>query len=140
MNSKIIVAALLGALATFILGFICYGLLLMDYMSSNMIPGAMKTEAEMGASSYIFLFLGTFASSLLLAYVFDRWANIRTAGGGAKAGALLGLLMILSFDFGMYATTNLLKMNFMLLDIALNVVFAAAAGAIIGWWLGRNPA
>ncbi len=138
MNSKIIVAALLGALASFILGFLFYGLLLMDYMSSNMIPGAMKTEAEMGASSYIFLFLGTFASSLLLAYVFDRWANIRTAGGGASAGALLGLLMILSFDFGMYATTNLLKMNFMLLDIALNVVFAAAAGAVIGWWLGRN--
>lgn len=140
MNSKVIVAALLGALASFILGFLIYGLLLMDYMSANMIPGAMKTEAEMGASSFIFLYLGTLASSLLLAYVFDRWANIRTAGGGAKAGALLGLLMILCFDFGMYATTNLLKMNFMLLDIALNVVFAAVAGAIIGWWLGRNPA
>lgn len=141
MNSKVLLAALIGAVASFIAGFIVFGFILGNYMAAGIAPGLMKTAEEMSGASYVFIFLASFVSSLLIAYIFDSWANIRTLQGGLRAGALIGLLMALSVDLGLYATTHMFSgLGKVIVDVLASTLVTASGGAAIGWWLGRNPA
>lgn len=138
MNSKVIIAAIIGGIVAFLLGWLLYGILLMDFMASNAgsATGVMKTDPQ--ASDFIFVFLGNVGYALLLAYIFDQWANIRTMITGAKAGALIGLLIGLSYDFLNYGMTNLMNMTGVITDILLSAVMGGVTGAVVGWWLGRG--
>ena len=141
MNSKVLLAALIGAVASFIAGFIVFGLLLGNYMEAGMSPGLMKTAEEMTGASYVYIFLASFVSSLLIAYIFDSWANIRTLQGGLRAGALIGVLMALSVDLGLLATTHMFSgLGKVIVDVLASTLVTAAGAAAIGWWLGRTPA
>jgi hypothetical protein len=130
MTSKVIVA--------FIGGFLIYGLALQSFMAANAgtATGVMKTD--MSASNMIYIFIGNLASGLLLAYIFDKWANIRTLSMGAQAGALIGLLIAASVDFTMYGTSNIMNMTAVFVDIIAGTVLSALVGAGVAWWLGRK--
>ncbi|MBP9744061.1 MAG: hypothetical protein WBC35_06620 [Saprospiraceae bacterium] len=140
MNSKVIIAALIGGIVAFLLGWLLYGVLLMDFMASNAgsATGVMKTDPQ--ASDFIFVFLGNVGYALLLAYIFDQWANIKTLATGAKAGALIGLLIGISYDFLNYGMTNLMNMTGAVADILMSAVMGAVTGAVVAWWLGRGAA
>jgi hypothetical protein len=141
MNSKVLLAALIGAVASFIAGFIVFGLLLGSYMAAGISPGLVKTAEEMSGAAYVHIFLASFASSLLIAYIFDSWANIRTLQGGLRAGALIGGLMALSVDLGLFATTHMFSgIGKVIVDVLASTLVTASGAAAIGWWLGRNPA
>jgi hypothetical protein len=138
MTSKVIVAALVGGIIAFIGGFLIYGLALQSFMAANAgtATGVMKTD--MSASNMIYIFIGNLASGLLLAYIFDKWANIRTLSMGAQAGALIGLLIAASVDFTMYGTSNIMNMTAVFVDIIAGTVLSALVGAGVAWWLGRK--
>ena len=138
MTSKTFIAALIGAIVSFILGYLIYGIALMNFMTTNAGSATGVMKMDMGATSMIYIFIGSLAGGLLLAYIFDKWANIRTAAGGAQAAALLGFLIILSFDATMYGTTNIMNMTAMFVDIIAGTILYAISGAAIGWWLGRG--
>ena len=138
MTSKTFIAALIGGIVGFLAGYLIYGIALMSFMAANAgsATGVMKTEFS--TASYIHIFIGNLAGAFLLAYIYDVWANIRTLAGGAKAGALIGLLMAINFDFVMLGTTNIMTFNAAIVDILASVVFVAIVGSVIGWWLGRG--
>ena len=106
MNSKVIIAALIGGIVAFLLGWLLYGVLLMDFMASNA-----------GSAT-----------------------NIKTLATGAKAGALIGLLIGISYDFLNYGMTNLMNMTGAVADILMSAVMGAVTGAVVAWWLGRGTA
>ncbi|MEO5582578.1 MAG: hypothetical protein ABIR66_07785, partial [Saprospiraceae bacterium] len=64
--------------------------------------------------------------------------NIRTFSGGAQAGALIGFLMALSFDFVMLGTSNIMNFTGTLVDILASAIMGALVGGVVGWWLGRS--
>lgn len=84
--------------------------------------------------------MGNVGYALLLAYIFDQWANIKTLATGAKAGALIGLLIGISYDFLNYGMTNLMNMTGAVADILMSAVMGAVTGAVVAWWLGRGTA
>lgn len=133
-SNKILIGGLIGGVTSFLLGWIIYGVLLKDAMTSP-IAGLMKPETEMVWWAMIGSCL---AQGYLLSYVFGKWANITTLVGGATAGATLGLLIALSYDLGFYAMSNMFTMGTMVMDVAMSTVMNAAVGAVVGWWLGRN--
>lgn len=141
MNSKTLVAAVLGGLAAFLTGWIIYGLVLKGTMESMMgtATGVMKTDDEMmSVSSMGFVLVGNIVFGYLLAHIFSKWANITTAAGGASAGAVLLGLYAFGYDLIMYGTTNMMKLPAVFIDTACSAIFGAVAGAVIGWWLGRG--
>lgn len=140
MNNKVIIAAILGGIIAFVGGFLIYGLALQNFMAANTgtATGVMKTE--MGASNMVYIFIGNLATGLLIAYIFDKWANIRTLSTGAQAGAWIGLLVSISLDFSMYGTSNIMNMKAVLVDIVAGSFLTALVGAGVAWWLGRNKA
>lgn len=133
MNTRVLLAALAGGVAAFLLGWLLYGMLLMDIMRSinPQVAGYEKDPPML-----LGIFLSNVVWALFLAMIFNRWANINTWRSGAMAGAWMSALIALSIDLYFLAATNVMSFNGMLLDVVSNVVMGAAIGAVVGWALG----
>ncbi|MBK6545589.1 MAG: hypothetical protein IPO78_03700 [Saprospiraceae bacterium] len=137
MNTKTIIAAVIGGLSSFLLGWLFYGILFKDALAGmcGSATGVMRADDQM---VFWALALGNVVIGYLVAYIFSNWAGINTFIGGAKAGALLGLLFSLGFDLIMYATSNITTLNGVFLDVLIQTIMWAISAAFVGWWLGRS--
>jgi len=129
---KFLVSGIIGGVVSFIAGYFVYGMLLMNYMNAH--PGlATNVNRPMGEFVWWALILGNIFSGLTLSYVYNKWANISTIGAGAMAGAILGLLIVLSYDLSMYGTSQLLSKYSFCADVLGSVIVSAITGAAVGW-------
>ncbi|MBP8724936.1 MAG: hypothetical protein KBF37_10675 [Saprospiraceae bacterium] len=137
MNSKTIIAGILGGICSFLLGFVLYGMLLKDLFAgmAGSATGVMRTDEEM---VWWALILGNLIIGFLVAYIFSQWAGISTFMGGLRGGAAMGLFFTAGFDFIFYGTTNVSQLSGTLLDMAVGVVMWGLASGVTGWWLGRS--
>lgn len=137
MNSKSIIAAVVGGVAFFILGYLFYVILLGSFFEANsgQVSGYMKDPAD---ANILAIFLGNLAAAVLLTIIFDSWSNIRSFAAGAKAGAIFGLLVSLSFDLVMYGTTNAYNLTATLVDPIVGAITVGITGGVIGMLLGRE--
>ncbi|MDO8366987.1 MAG: hypothetical protein Q7T20_09335 [Saprospiraceae bacterium] len=137
MNTKVLLATLAGGLVSFFLGWLIFGILLDAQYKSMMTPEALALQR--GEADFIIwaIVLSNLAYSLMLAVVYNRWANISTFQGGAIAGAVISFLIALSFDLGQYSMFNMWKDSTgLIIDPLANGLFGALIGGIIGWVLG----
>jgi hypothetical protein len=135
MVVRLLASTVVGGIVFFILGFLIYGLFLEErVMKPNMavFPGLMKE-----APNFIPLFLANVVSALLLAYIFEQWAGIRTFIGGLKGGAIVYFLIALSFQLLFLSFWNL-HLNYIpfVVDIIASTVMGAIGGGVIGQVLG----
>jgi hypothetical protein len=137
MNTKVLVAALVGAIVAFLLGWVIFGMLLMGYMETNMIAheGLMKGEDEMNLG---LLFASNLVLSLLLAYAAHRM-GVADLKGGLVLGATLGFLFFLSMDLSFMAMMNFYASPMgAVVDVLANTGWCAGIGAAVGFMLGRG--
>ena len=141
MVTRLLAAAVAGGITFFVLGFLIYGLLLENLMKPNMntYPGLMNETPV-----WVPLVLANFVSALLLAYIFEKWAGIRTFAAGLQGGAVVWFLIALSFQLMFLAFMNLHK-NYIpvVADIIGSTVMGAIGGGVIAMVLGlmnKSPA
>ena len=135
MNNRVLVAGLIGGIASLFLGFLIWAVLLESMLAENTMQGVMRAEGEM---NWAFLIIGSLAYGFLLAYILDK-ANAVTFGSGATIGAVVGLLSSLASGFISYAVSNwYTTMTGPFLDIIGAIVMFALVGGIVGWWYGRG--
>lgn len=134
MNKQFFIGGIVGGIAFFLLGWLFYGILLMDVFA-GMAGSAINVEKE--PMDFISLFIGQLSWSFLLAYVFANWSKTTNAADGAKNGAIIGLFTGIGFDMTMYGTSNFMLLNGTLLDIVLWTAICAISGAIIAWVMGK---
>ena len=132
---KILFGGIAGGVVFFLLGWLFYGFLFAGFMADN-AGSATGVAREMDQMEMWALALGNLLWGFLLAVIFGVWANIRTLAAGAKAGAILGLLMGASFDLIMYGTSNLMNLTAVFADILIMIVITAIAGAVVAIVLG----
>ena len=133
MNStKLLLGTLAGFIGYFMGGFVMYTMVFKNALASAMPNmAAAQTEAKMEA-----LVFGNLVASFLLAWIFERWASIRTVGTGAIYGGLIGFLIALSYDSMINGTSNLMTWGGVFLDGIVYAIISAIAGALIGLTLG----
>jgi uncharacterized membrane protein len=133
MNSKTIVAAITGLILMFFLGWLVWGILLVNFYQANTVeyPGLMKEMPDM-----IPLILGQLLMSFMLAFVFQRWAGIKTFMGGLLGGLILGGLISAAYDLYFLAGMNLYNVPVIIVDIIVNTAMLGLVGGVIGWILG----
>ena len=133
MNTKTLLGALIAGVVSFLLGWLIFGILLMDYYAANKVqyPGLLKDPMEIWPIA-----VADLAWGLLVSWIFSM-ANIKTVAKGVTVGFLIGFLMVLGFDLFVYAELNLYSTRLLGLDVIMNGVMGAASGAVLGWWYGR---
>lgn len=135
MNTKVLLAAIAGGIATFLTGWVIYGMALKGFFDANTIDGA-RTIMRGDSMLMWAVFLGGFSWSLLLALIYHRWAGISTFQGGAIAGAWVMFLVALGADMFSYGMMNASTLTANLVDPFVNAVQGAIGGGVVGWVLG----
>lgn len=135
MNTRVLLAALAGTVASFLMSYLLFEVALKDYYQSMMNPDA---KAFIKDPPVMWAFVASsFAWSLMLALVYNRWAGISTLRAGAIAGAIISFLVVLSFDLGMYGYMNVWTDTVgLIVDPLVNAVMGAVVGGAVGWALG----
>ncbi len=131
-TNRILLAGLVGGVFAFLFGWLLWGIIFKDMMPAGM-ASVTRAEADMVMWAMV---ASNLIWGVLMAYIFVQWANISTWLSGAKAGAILGLLISAAYDMGFFSMTTLFTLQDVAFDIALNTFFVAVMGAVIGWWLG----
>ncbi len=134
---KILLAALAGTIAYFLIGWLVFEGLLGKYMNANttLIVGFKKSPEE---SSMAMLLISCTAYALFLAIVMGKWADINTFQEGAMLGALTGVLIAIMTNSYWYSTSHFFN-GFapLLVDVAAAGVTVGFMGGVIGWVLGK---
>ena len=127
-TNKILLGGIAGAVTFFLLGWLIFGLLLLDFSTANFDQSIMRPMEEM---IWWGMILSHLASGFLLSIVFSL-SNIKGIMAGAKVGGILGLLISIGIDLGIYAQTNIfLNLSVVSVDIIANTVMAAIAGVVV---------
>jgi hypothetical protein len=133
MNTKTTIAGILAGITYFLLGWLIYGVLLKDSMEGGP-AGLMRAPEEM---VWWALILGNMGYGFALAYILGSWSGVTTFMGGLKAGATVAFLFALGYDLIFFATSTVMTLNNVFMEVGIATVMGAIAGGVIGWWMGR---
>lgn len=136
MQTKVIIAGIIAGVLSFLLGWVLWGMLLMDYYASNMLTyeGMEKDPMNMAA-----MVVSQLSSGLLLAYILGNAAGTMHWKRGATMGLYIGFFMSLMMATYFLAMFNWYANNtVVVVDILINTAFTAVLGAVVGWYLGRG--
>lgn len=129
---KLLIGGIAGGVAFFLLGFLIYGNLLMNFMSNN--PG-LAGNVSRAEPDFMYLIIGNMAVGFLLTYIFLK-ANVSSFAGGVITGGIVGLLMSVGYDCMIYATTTTMSKTAMAADVAAATIMTAVTGGIIAILIG----
>jgi len=134
---RIIRGTVFGGIAFFLLGWLIYGVLLMDFFSVNMNQCAGRTGGEM---IWWALILSNLITALLLTLIL-KWSDAKGAKDGLQTGAIFGVLISLSIDLSYWSMTTMFN-DFisLLVDVVANTLMIALTGMVITLLWGRSKA
>jgi hypothetical protein len=137
-TNKFFLGGIVGGIANFLLGWLVWGILLLNFMkeNSNQTSGIFRGEKDM---VWWALIVGNLAIGFLISFILSK-ARIRSITGGALTAGFAGMLTSIGIDCMMYAQMDLFNTTGMLVDIAAATVVSAIVGAIIGGLNGRGTA
>lgn len=129
MKTKFMFAGLAGGVTSFFVGWLVYGVLLMDFFTSNTIhyDGLAKEMPDM-----ILLALSNLLTGYFFAFVFYYWAKINGLKAGLIGGAILGLFLITAYDLSFFSMYNLYNTKAAIADILVGIAFYSIIGAVVG--------
>ena len=133
---KILLAALVGTIVYFGIGWLVFEGILGKYMSANttQIAGFKKSEEE---SSMLMLIVSCAAYAFLLALVMGNWTTVSTFKDGVILGATVGILVAIMTNYW-YSTSHFFNnLSPLLVDVAAAGVTVGIMGGVIGWFLGK---
>ncbi|MCX6221182.1 MAG: hypothetical protein NTZ69_09340 [Bacteroidia bacterium] len=134
-TNKILLGGLAGAVTLFLLKWIVYGVLLIDYITANYNPCVLRPMQD-----YIIwaMILATFAFGFLISMIFS-WSNTTGIVKGAKVAGIIGLLYSVSIDLSLYGTsTRFSNLTAVFVSIIVGTVLWVIAGAVVGWVMGME--
>lgn len=135
MNTKTLLAGLVGGVAAFFLGWIIYGMLMKNMMAEHCDMSLMKPEDQ---TVWWALIISQLAWGMSVALLLS-WANVTDFMGGLTKGAMFGFVLCLGISLQYYSMSNMYKdMTGVAMDVIGGTVMNAIIGGIVGWMLGRG--
>ena len=132
--SKFLLASIVGGVVYFFLGWLVYGILLMDFFSSQATNDVSRGDDMIWWS----LILGNIFIGFLLAYIFSQWAGIKTFMRGLMGGAVIGVLLGAGMNFSMYGTSDMMEFPAVIADILVSVIMFGLTGGVVALVLGTG--
>lgn len=126
MNAKnLLISGISGSVVYFLLGWLFYGFLFTDFF-----------PATGGQENLLFIYIGCLAYTLLLAYIYLKWAAISVFGIGAVAGITIGFFFSVSANFFAYAMIPV-DWTALTADVLITMVSTAITGGSIALVIGK---
>lgn len=100
---RILRGTIFGGIVYFLLGWLVYGILLMDFMSENMNNCLNRTDGTM-------IWWAIIASNLLFALLLTlilNWANAKSYVDGLRIGATFGVIYSLAINLSFLSMTTM---------------------------------
>ncbi len=133
--NKMLLGALAGGVAYFLLGWLVYGILLSSVFAIAEETRTVIAKEQFGMTA---MFISCLAYGLLLAYIYERWANISTFVTGAKAGAVIGALATIWVNMSMFAMYNFVTLQNSVIDLFVHAAVSALVGGVVAYVLGKG--
>ena len=129
---KILRGTLFGGITYFLLGWLVWGILLMDFMSANMNHCANRPE---GIMVWWAIIVSNLAAAMLLTLVL-KWSGAKGYMDGLKTGAILGFLYALIVDMSFLSMTTMFNSyGALVVDLIVSsLLFAATSVVIVLLW------
>jgi len=139
MNTKTLLAGLVGGVALFFLGWVIYGMLLKTWMENPSNFDQCMNIKDMKDMVMWAMALGCVFIGLMLALVLN-WANANNFMAGAMKAGMLSLLMSLGYSLQMHSMTTMYSggLSVLSIDVVIGTVMMSIIGGIVGWMLGRG--
>ena len=132
---KILRGTLFGGIAYFLLGWLVWGILLMDFMSANMNTCANRPNGEM---IWWAIILSNLSAGLLLT-LFLNWSKASGMISGLKLGAVFGLLYACIVDFSFWSMTTIYSsLTVLIVDVLISAVVLGIVGMVIVLTWGKE--
>ena len=134
---KLLRGTVFGGISFFLLGWVLYGILFMDFFSANMNQCANKTAGDMVWWAMI---VSNLVTALLLTLIL-KWSGAKGILDGLKTGAIFGILLSLSLDLSFWSMTTMYN-NFgtLIADLVANTFMLAIVGMLIVLLWGKEKA
>jgi hypothetical protein len=134
-TNKILLGGIAGGVTFFLLGWVVYGMLLRDYMTTNYNQCAMRPMQDM---IWWAMIVSNLAFGFLLSMVFS-WSNTIGMMAGAKVAGIMGLLLSISMDLSGYAMSIVVSsLTVVFVDIITYTVMSAICGVVVGLVMGMG--
>ena len=138
-TKKFLIGTLVGGIAIFFIGYLLYGVLLLNFFNQHSVApaGSMKSMNDFSWGALVF---ANFATGALLSYIFLKIGNVNSFGRGAASGFVIGFLMYTGNYLLSYATGNNMDLTGTWADVITGAVLTAIAGGIIAavWGMGKK--
>ncbi len=131
---KILRGTVFGGITYFLLGWLVWGILLMDFMSSNMNQCAARSDTMIWWAMIASALAGTLLLTLIL-----NWAKAKGVIKGLMYGALFGVLYASVVDLSSWSMTTMFN-NFgvLIVDVLVSTVVFAIVGMVIVLTWGKD--
>jgi hypothetical protein len=137
-TNKFIIGGIIGGIAYFLIGWLVWGMLLMNFMNEHTTAAGKAVMRGDDQMIWLALIAGNLLWGFVLSYVLVK-SNVSSAGGGASTGAVLSLLISAAIHCMNYAFMDLsVGYTAMAVDVVASTVVGAVIGAIIGGYLGMG--
>lgn len=134
---KILRGTVFGGIAYFFLGWLIYGILLMDFFSAGIKQCYNRPDGEM---VWWALILSNLAAALLLTLILN-WSKAKGFADGLRTGALTGALFAIIIDFSFWSMTTMYNGILPLLaDILVTAVMFSLVSMVIVLTWGKEKA
>lgn len=132
---KILRGTIFGGITFFLLGWLVYGILLMDFMAANSNNCAARLDDEM-------IWWAMIVSNLVLALfvtVVLKWSGAKSITDGMRIGAVIGFLTGLSTDLSFYSMTTMISnLTALIVDVLVYTLVLGVVGMIIVLTWGKE--
>ncbi|MDO9512503.1 MAG: hypothetical protein Q7J34_12140 [Bacteroidales bacterium] len=126
---KNLLAILAGGITYFLLGWLVYGIILMDFMQNGTNQSLNRPEEEF---IWWAMLLSCFAFSSIITLVY-HWSKKTSWLDGAKIGVVMGVLITILLDFSFYSMTTIyLSITPIFIEIVASGINAAIVGIVVG--------
>jgi hypothetical protein len=134
-TSKILLSGLAGGVGFFFLGWLIYGILLMNFATINYNQCAARPMEDMVWWAMI---VSNLAYAYLLAIIFN-WAKVEGIVAGAKTAGIIGLFIAVSMDLSFYSmSTTFLNFKAVIIDIVVYTFITVLVGIIVALVRGKR--
>lgn len=124
-----LLATLAATVAMFLLGYLIWGIAMMEFFEGHSLVDTMKSDEEMSMPA---IFLGNLFGALAMSTLYGKWSNGQySAGGGFQFGAWIGFFVGVGMGLVWYGTANMMDETGHVVEAVIDIIYYGIIGAVI---------